>query len=462
MTHPPEETRIKVDDLAFSPGSERNLLAICLKEADRIIDVETSEVAAEHFTVPGHKYVFMAMMYLYHKRINPTPMAILEVLSNDKAKKSVDALGGLEYLTLLEETTVPPDNLPIFIEKVKQSYTRRMLYGISEDVKTFVLSDKAEVLNPSELIGYAEKQLTDLSVNSTSSSEVYKMGDQTETVLAERGEHPAQVPGLEIGWSQFDRYTNGGQPGDLIIVCAPSKVGKSVTLTNWATKLGVKDQIPIAYFDTEMSEREQEDRILANLTGIPHDEIVSGLYVLDTVNGSAQEKVDKLKRAREELQLGHYYHIYMPHFTTEKITALAKKFSMQLGIKAIFFDYIKIPSSQADFKSMQEYQALGFLTSALKDLAGMLKLPVFAAAQTNRNDLGTDAPDANHIGGSYRILHLASKLMFLVNKSDEKVAKEGFQNGNQQLIIKYQRNALSDCPPINLMFDKPILRQTEI
>ena len=91
------------------------------------------------------------------------------------------------------------------------------------------------------------------------------MGDKkTEEILAERAQNPSQIPGLEVGWTQFDRYTNGGQPGDLIILCAPSKVGKSVSLTNWATKLSIIDQIPILYIDTEMNEREQEDRILAN------------------------------------------------------------------------------------------------------------------------------------------------------------------------------------------------------
>lgn len=446
----------------MNPGSERNLISICLKDSNKIIDVETAEIFPEHFSVPGHKFIFMAMMYLFSKKMKPTPMAIVEVLSNDQAKKSVDELGGLEYLTILEESNIPSDNLGIFIEKIKQSYTRRMLLSISDNVKTFVMSDKAEVLNPSELITFAEQQLTDLSVNSSTSDEVYKMGTNTEEVLAKRAENPSQVPGLEVGWTQYDRLTNGGQPGDLIVVAAPSKTGKSVTLTNWATKLAIIDKIPIVYFDSEMNEREQEDRILSNLTGIPHDEIVSGLYVLDTVNGKAEDKIAKLKVAREQLGLGHYYHVYMPMFTIEKVTALARKFSMQFGVKAIFFDYIKVPSNQASFKDAQEYQKLGFFTSGLKDLAGILKIPIFTACQTNRNDLDTDSPDASNIGGSYRILQLASKLMFLINKTDERIAKDGFQNGNQQLIIKYQRNGMSDCPPINIMFNKPILRQTEV
>ena len=389
-------------------------------------------------------------------------MAIIEVLSGDKSRESVEELGGLEYLMLLEESNVPEDNLAIFIEKVKQSHTRKSLIDISYDVKEFAISDKAEVLNPTELLAYVDEKLSDISSAALTTNEVYKMGEQTEEVLAERAENPAQVPGLEVGWHDFDKITNGGQPGDLIVLCAPSKVGKSVALTNWATKIGIEDQIPILYFDTEMSEREQEDRILAKLTGIPQNEIVSGLYVTDTANGKAEDKVERLKKAREKLNMGNYYHVYMPQFSIEEVTALARKFVIQIGVKAIFFDYIKVASNQANFKQMQEYQALGFFTSGLKDLAGMLKVPIYTAAQTNRDDLGNQTPDASNIGGSYRILQLASKLIFLINKSDERIAKEGIQNGNQQLIIKYQRNGASDCDPINLMFTKELLKMEEV
>jgi len=446
----------------MNPGSERNLISICLKNSEKIIDVESAEIFAEHFGTSGHKYIFMAMMYLFSKKIKPTPLAIMEVLSGDKSKAAVETLGGLEYLIILEESNVPPDNLPIFIEKIKQSYTRRSLLEIADKVRRFALSDKAEVLNPNELIGYAEEEINNLAVTTSTTQEVYKMGKNTEEVLASRAEKPAQVPGLEVGWETYDKVTNGAQPGDLIVLVAPSKVGKSVTLTNWATKIGIHDQIPILYIDTEMNEREQEDRILSNLTGIPHSEIVNGMYVMDTINGSAKDKIDKLKTAREKLNLGNYYHIYMPHFNIEKVNALTRKFVTQLGVKVLFFDYIKIPSSSADFKSMQEYQALGFFTSGLKDLGGILKIPVFTAAQTNRKDLESGNPDATDIGGSYRILQLASKLIFLVDKTDEKVAKDGFGAGNQQVIIKYQRNGASDVPPINIMFTKQILRQSEV
>lgn len=432
-----------------------------MKDSDQLIEVESKGVFPEHFGTKANRNILMAMLYLKSRSINPEPMGIMEVLTGE-AKKSVEEVGGLDYLMIMTEQHVPAENLNIFIDKIKQSYTRRELYRASNDVQSLVMSDKSEVMNPAEIIGYAEQKINDIGVNTQNTEEVYKMGEDTERILKERAETPDVVPGLEVGWEQYDRVTNGAGAGDLIIVVAPSKTGKSVTLTNWATKLAITDQLPVLYIDTEMSSREQEDRILANLSGIPASEIVSGMYVMDTENGTAEEKIERLKIAREKLGMGNYYHIYMPQFTIEAVTSLARKFQMQMGIVALFFDYIKIPSNQADFKTAQEYQRLGFFTSGLKDIAGMLQIPVFTAAQTNRTDNNTEKPDESNIGGSYRILQLATKLMFLLNKSPERIAKDGVANGNQQLFIKWQRNGESDCDPINIAFDKPILRQREV
>jgi len=433
-----------------------------LKDNDKLLDLDNENLFPEHLSVAGHRATLMAMNYLQSKGIKAEPMSIMEVLQG-QVKDDVEALGGLDYLLTLQQSLVPPENLPIFVEKVKQSWTRKLLYDLAEDTMAFVVSDKAEVLNPSELMSFVETRITDANVDSKDIEEVYKMGDNTEQVLNDRAERPAEVPGLEVGWQIYDKLTNGAQGGDLIIVCAPSKTGKSVTLTNWANKLAIIDRLPILYIDTEMNSREQEDRLLAINTGIPHSEIVSGMYVMDTVHGKAEDKCRLLAEAREKLNLGNYYHIYMPQFTIEKVTALARKFQRQFGIVALFFDYIKIPSNQADFRSSQEYQKLGFFTSGLKDLAGMLNIPVLSACQTNRGNGGeNDDPNESDIGGSYRILQLASKLMFLYNKSYEKIAKDGMSNGNQQLFIKWQRNGESDCPPINIMFEKHIIRQTEV
>lgn len=457
-----KEIETRLDNIA-KPNVERNILSICLQNPEKIIDVKEEDVEGKMFLIEANRYIFFAIEYLFHKQQKPTPIAIVEVLKDKHAKKCVEDFGGSEYLTILSEQNVSEDNLKIFCEKLKQAYTRHKLCEICADSEEFLLSDDTEVMNPTELISVVENKLVNLSSSVQQTKDIYKMGDRAEEILELRAEHPESVPGLEMGWNKLDYYTNGGQPGDLIMVCARAKTGKSTLLTNWATKLGILDQLPVIYFDTEMDSRQQEDRILSILSGVPHKEIVSGMYVLDTENGRAEKKITALRNAVKHLKEGNYYHIYMPNFTIDKVNAVAKKFKMQHDIQAIFFDYLKFPSSQvAGLKSVQEWQMLGYITSGLKDLAGTLQLPVYSACQENRNNVSSSDKDATNIGGSDRILQLASKMMFLVNKTDEEIMKEGELNGNQRLIIKYQRNGESDCPPINIKFDRPRLTITEI
>ena len=445
------------------PNVERTLLSICLQEPNKLIEAKDQDINGAMFLIEANRYIYYAIDYLYSKGQTPTPLAIMEVLKDKHAKKVLEDFGGVEYLTVLSEQRINADNINIFCQKLKQAYTRKELYELCEKSKEELLSDKAEVLNPTEIISILEKPIVDLSAKVQQTKEIYKMGDSAEEVLELRAENPNSVPGLEVGWPKFDYYTNGGQPGDLIMVCARAKTGKSTILTNWATKLSVYDQLPTLYFDTEMNSRQQEDRILSILSGVPHKEIVSGMYVMDTENGKAYEKRAKLAAAIEDLKAGNYYHIYMPNFTIDKVNAIAKKFKTQYDIQSIFFDYLKFPSSQiGTLKSVQEWQMLGYIASGLKDLAGTLEIPIYSACQENRSDPKSNQKDERNVGGSDRILQLASKLIFLSNKSEEDIVKEGRLNGNQVMYIAFQRNGESDCPPINIQFDRPRLTQYEV
>ena len=415
------------------------------------------------FLIEANRYIYMAINYLFYKKQDPTPYAIMEVMTDKSMRKVVEDFGGTEYLEILSTARANVNNLDIFCQKLKQAYTRFMLCQICDDTKDFVLTDKAEVLNPSEIIGQHENMVAELSNNVQQTKDIYKMGEDTEYVLEQRAENPNTVPGLEVGWNKFDYYTNGGQAGDLIMLCARAKTGKSTTLTNWAVKLGIEDKIPILYFDTEMSAREQEDRILSILSGVPHKEIMNGMYCLDTEFGKADDKKEKIKEAISKMRNGNYYHIYMPNFTIEKVNAIAKKFKIQNNIQAIFFDYLKFPSSQiASLKSVQEWQMLGYIASGLKDLAGTLKVPVYSGCQENRSNLDSDKKDERNVGGSDRILQLATKLVFLSNKPEEQIIKEAGLLGNQKLYIAYQRNGESDCPIIDINFDRTTLTQREV
>lgn len=446
-----------------NPTSERSLLSLCLNNADLLVEVEGAEVFSQHFTIPAHRHIFTAMMYLYSKGITPTPISIIEVITDKKAKEEIEEFGGLSYIEDMTLMDIDKSNLKIFCQKIKQTYARKEIYDICENTKNFMLSDESETLNPSELVGIVESKITEIACNTVNENGVHKMGTGLKERLEERAKRPTLVAGLEVGWEICDRVTNGGQAGDLIIVCARAKMGKSVVLTTWAKKFSVEDELPVLYIDTEMTSEEQEDRIVSMITKIPVHEIVTGLFAIDTEEGTAKEKIAKIKDAIDLINKSPYYHVYMPNFSSEKVVSLAKQYKSKYNIQALFFDYIKVPASGSNtLNSMKEYQALGFFTSTLKDLAGILKIPVYSAVQENRNDEKGTEKGAGNVAGSDRILQLATKLMFLYAKTDEQIARDSVLLGNRQLKIAYQRNGESDVAPINLQFDNKIVTIKEV
>ena len=446
-----------------NPTSERSLISLCLNNADLLVDVENNEVCSQHFTIPAHRHIFTAMMYLYSKGIKPSPLSIMEVITDKKAKEEIENFGGISYIEDMTLMDIDKSNLKIFCEKVKQTYARKELYDVCEKAKTFMLSDESEKLNPGELVGQIENKITEIANSAINETTVYKMGSDLQARLEERAKRPTLVAGIQVGWTVFDRLTNGGQAGDLIIVCARAKMGKSVILTNWAKRFSIDDGLPVLYIDTEMTSEEQEDRLVSILTQIPVSEIMTGLFAVDTEHGTAKEKIEKIKNAIERIKSSPYYHVYMPNFSAEKVTALAKQYKAKYNIQALFMDYIKIPASQGNsLQQIKEYQALGFFTSTLKDIAGTLKIPVYSAVQENRNDEKGTEKGAGNVAGSDRILQLATKLMFLYAKTDEQIARDTTLLGNRHLKIAYQRNGESDCPPINLQFDNQVVTIREV
>lgn len=446
-----------------NPTSERSLISLCLNNADLLIDVENNEVYSQHFTIPAHRHIFTAMMYLYSKGMKPSPITIMQVITDKKAREEVEDFGGISYIEDISLMNIDKSNIKIFCEKIKQTYARKEIYDVCETAKNFMLSDESEKLNPGELVGQIEEKITEIANNTINETSVYKMGTNLVERLEERAKFPTLVAGLQVGWNAFDRLTNGGQAGDLIIVCARAKMGKSITLTNWAKKFAIDDELPVLYIDTEMSSEEQEDRLLSIITGIPLQEIITGLFALDTEYGTKEEKLEKIKNATEKIKNSPYYHIYMPNFSAEKVIALAKQYKAKHDIQALFFDYIKIPASQGgSLQQVKEYQALGFFTSTLKDIAGKLKIPVYSAVQENRNDEKGTEKGAGNVAGSDRILQLATKLIFLYAKTEEQIERDSVLMGNRQFKIAYQRNGESNCPPINAQFNGEIATINEV
>jgi replicative DNA helicase len=366
----------------------------------------------------------------------------------------------MQYIDNIIQSRVV-DNLKLYIEQVRICAIKRLAYQMGEDIKTTVLEAREEQ-GIEELLGIIQQKTLELVLNNEQTEEVHLMGDGTEEILNQRANNPQTIPGYTLGWKKFDKTTQGYKGNELTVWCALSKTGKSAMLLNHAKKFSVDDKIPGLYIDTEMTDREQEDRLLAIISGVPYEEILNGMFAKDTEYGLSSNKVPALKTALQKIKQSKLYHIYMPNFTIEKVSAMVRKYRIQFNIGYFIFDYIKLPTSEiGGLATAQEYQRLGYITTCLKDLTGICNIPGITAAQANRSNLdGT--MDESSIGGSYRILQMATRLIFLRNKTDMELASQGLGRGNQSAKIAFQRNGSSNHDEIDFVYDRPILRMYEL
>lgn len=450
---------VDIREIITNPGAERVVIANCINHPQIIIECEAIGLYPKHFAIEANKIIYNAIVFMYSNNINIDALSILNVVKDEKAKQTIEQIGGLEYLMLLQQSPIT-QNIKMFCEEIISCATRRSLYQMCGDIQQYVLDTTTTDIDT--MFGIVNQKVTDLTLNSHKRLDAYKMGDGLQTRLENITSKVTDVPGLPTGWRKFDRITKGGQPNDLIIVCAESKTGKSVTLLNWAKHIAIDNKLPILWIDSEQTEEEQESRLTSIISQVPEDEIITGFYTQDTANGEAKDKVARINNAIKTLNESQFYHIFMPDFTLEKIQAITRQFHLKYGIVALFFDYINFnPTLLAQNKHLRDDMILTNLAIGLKDISGTLQIPVYTAAQENRTGYGGTEKDAKNIGGSIGILQKATKLIFLRNKTEAELAMEGVNRGNQKLIIKYQRHGESDME-IDIMYDKPRITQYEV
>lgn len=452
-------SKVKIEDVLSNPTAERSVISIILKNPDTLMTCSAENLFYEDFAVEANKTLYSVLSYLIEEGTKKFDSnTIFSTIKDPRALEELENMGGREYVdTLLISTTIE-DNLTLYIKQIKESSMKRRMYYLGKEIQRDV-EDTSDV---SEMLQQIQKKVLDTMLESSNSSEVHRFGTGTFDRLMERANNPTAIYGYQIGWKEFDKITQGFAPNDLIVMVGASKTGKSTWLTNVSKALSINSGLCGLYIDTEMTEEEQEDRLIAMIARVPYEEVRNGMFALDTMFGIGTDKVARVKEATEKLYNARIFHKYMPDFTISKVTALMRKMKIQEDIDYCIFDYIKLPGEDVKgLSSSQEYQRLGYFTTCLKDMAGILGIPVITACQSNRNDLNNTNPDASDIGGSYRILQLATKLMFIRNKTDNELTTEAYTKGNQKLHIKYQRNGEGDRA-VDVQFDRAILSMREV
>lgn len=234
------------------------------------------------------------------------------------------------------------------------------------------------------------------------------------------------------------------EKGEMILLCAKRKVGKSLLLLNEFTdKLNLG--MSCIYHDTEMSDKLFTIRMIANLTGIPQGLIKSGGY--------SKTEAEQIRDVLAWLKKQKYKHIYAPRFNETEIYNQYKIFMYRYGQNMFgFYDYFKATGSD----SSMNYNQLGTEANYMKnEIAGGLQIPVMAAAQLNRE---------GNIADSFRLEMIASAGLSYREKTSEEIINDGgLDAGNYILHLDFARSAepMGENERINISVDGSRMRLQE-
>lgn len=204
-----------------------------------------------------------------------------------------------------------------------------------------------------------------------------------------------------------DYYTY--EPGELVVIQAKYKQGKSVLLMNEVVHK-LKNGVPTLVVDSEMPTRLYTERLISHLSGIEMKRIKNGNY--------SEEEGKMINNWILWLKEQPFVHIYNPNLTNEKLYSICKMLKHKIGLTFVVYDYLK----SNETSSSDNYNVLGAKCDFLKNnIAGELDLAVLAACQLNRNGEVADSIKIN------RYLSVGIKWEY---KTQEMIAKDGIKCGN--------------------------------
>ena len=178
---------------------------------------------------------------------------------------------------------------------------------------------------------------------------------------------------LSTGFQQLDKFATGFGPGQLWTICARTGIGKTTMALNMALNLAMSKK-NVFVFSMEMTNQEIYQRLLSQMTDIPHELIKTSKL--------SNEYITKFQESLESLTESSLVINDKGGLKINELCSIARRAKEHYGISAIFIDYIQLieGNTPTEFRHLEIAQ----VTRSLKKLAKDLAVPVIALAQLSR------------------------------------------------------------------------------
>ena len=228
---------------------------------DRVAD----RVGESDFYRPDHRLIFTTIRLLVERRDPCDAVTVSEFL--DSRGELTDA-GGLGYLGTLVNDTPSAANVADYAKIVRERALLRELITVGNEIAASAYHTEGRPIN--ELVDDAERCVFEIAERGQRRGAGFVQLREVLGATVDRLDmlHQSEddITGLSTGFTKFDEYTAGLQPGDLIIIAGRPSMGKTTLALNIAENaaLNYKKKQPTAVFSMEMSTEQLAFRMISS------------------------------------------------------------------------------------------------------------------------------------------------------------------------------------------------------
>ena len=352
---------------------------LCAMMLDREAVAVALEVISEtDFYRPEHQLIFGAMLSLYQKNEPVDLITLKEELSRTKDKKEgtshLEKCGGLAYLTEIAGMLPSAANIEYHLRIIREKSILRQLIHACTTILNASYEGEEEV---EQTLSLAQQLIFEIlkSQKEKSYEAIKPILNETFAEL-ERLHHSdhSGIIGIPSLFASLDELTSGFQKSDLIILAGRPSMGKTALALNFARNAAVEFNIPVGIFSLEMSDQQLVQRLLCAEAMVDSQKLRTGRL--------RDNEWPKLSRYAGRLAEAPIYIDDTPALDIIKLSARARRMSLEKDIGMIIIDYLQLMEAPKGFDNRQ--QEIAYISRSLKGLAKQLNIPVLALSQLSR------------------------------------------------------------------------------
>jgi replicative DNA helicase len=299
-------------------------------------------------------------------------------------------------------------NFPYWAEKLEEKRILREIAIVSQTIYRRAVEKGAEAEQVAE-----EFEQAAMKVRSTEKAECVDLRVTMQQVIG-KIDHAIQnkgsISGLETGFADLDRMTQGLKSGQMIVLAARPSVGKTSLAMNIVERLAVDEGKPVGVFSLEMDAEELLHRMVCCRAKVDSCKITRGEISEEEMARLTSHHVSKISSSP-------IYIIDQGGLTILQIRARARRLVSQFGVKLIVLDYLQLTASGK--KTENKNADVTFVSNNTKAMARELGIPVIVLAQLSRElEKENRKPRLSDLRDSGSIEQDADKVIFLHGESE--------------------------------------------